>query len=104
MGITTADVCSNPSANWYNDVDCNDPLSSIENPIYGFKKVSNLEIYDVILMHLGASYWVNHCALYVDKAKLLQIRVGHLSYISSYGNYYKQYTTGVYRWQGLIDG
>ena len=49
----------------------------------------------------GSTNVPNHCAMYVDDNKVLHIMDKHLSWISPYGNYYKQYTTGIYRWKNL---
>ena len=70
---------------------------------YGWIKVKEPKLYDVITMSIGSTNITNHCALYVDTGKILQTMIGHASYISTYGNYWKQYTTGIYRWKDLIN-
>ena len=66
---------------------------------YGWIKVKEPQPYDIITMSLGSTNVTNHCALYVDRSKILQTMIKHKSWIAPYGNYYKQYTTGVYRWK-----
>ena len=70
---------------------------------YGWHKVSEPKKYDVITMSLGATNVTNHCALYVDQNRILQTMLDHTSWIAPYGNYYKQYTTGIYRWKDLMN-
>ena len=70
---------------------------------YGWKKVSEPKVYDVITMSLGSTNVTNHCALFVGDKKILQTMIKHKSWIAPYGNYYKQYTTGIYRWKDLIN-
>ena len=75
----------------------------------GFKKFSHIfkkvddapKVFDVIVMSMGSTLISNHCALYVDNNRILHAMVDHTSWVSPYGNYYQQYTTGVYRWTGL---
>ena len=68
---------------------------------YGWIKVKDPKPFDVITMSLGSTNVTNHCALYVDRGKILQTMIKHKSWIAPYGNYYKQYTTGIYRWKDL---
>ena len=67
-----------------------------------FKKVEDEpQLFDIILMSIGSTNVTNHCAMLVDRTKILQTMIKHTSWVAPYGNYYKQYTTGVYRWTGL---
>jgi cell wall-associated NlpC family hydrolase len=70
---------------------------------YGWLKVKEPKLYDVILMSLGATNVTNHCALYVDRNKILQTMIDHTSWIAPYGRYYQQYTVGIYRWKSLVN-
>lgn len=100
----TRTFCYDIDQNWYNNIDIGNPMLELfDNPDLGFENIGNkdIQVYDIVLIHLGSSPIINHCALYVDTNKLLQVRLGHNSYISSYGNYYKQYTAGIYRYKGL---
>ena len=54
-------------------------------------------------MSIGSTNKINHCALLVEKNKLLQTMIDRKSRISPYGNYYKQYTLGLFRWEGVSD-
>ena len=70
---------------------------------YGWHKVTSPKTYDVITMSLGSTHVTNHCALYVDVNRILQTMIKHTSWIAPYGRYYKQYTTGIYRWKDLMN-
>lgn len=61
-------------------------------------KVLNPKPFDFILISIGATNVTNHCALYVDTNKILHTMQNRTSWIAPYGSYYKQYTTGIYRW------
>lgn len=61
-------------------------------------KVSEPKPFDFILMSIGSTNVTNHCALYVDRDKIIHTMQRKPSWISPYAGYYKQYTTGIYRW------
>lgn len=61
-------------------------------------KVSEPKLFDFIFISIGSTNVTNHCALYVDRNRILHTMIGKPSWVSPYGNYYKQYTTGIYRW------
>ena len=65
---------------------------------FGWEQVTEPEIFDVITMTIGSTNVTNHCALYVDKNRILQTMLEHESWIAPYGRYYQQYTMGIYRW------
>jgi cell wall-associated NlpC family hydrolase len=91
------DHCNIVEDDWYNKT--NEQFFEKElrnNP--NCVKVVEPKIMDFVFLSIGSTNVTNHCALYVDRNKLLQIMVGKRSWISPYGNYYKQYTTGIYRW------
>ena len=97
---TTSDFCKIVDEDWYSktqerffEVNANEKT--------GWRKVKEPQLYDIITMSLGSTNITNHCALYVDRNKILQTMIDHKSWIAPYGNYYKQYTTGVYRWKDL---
>ena len=77
-----------------------DRAASVE---HGWVKVKDPKPYDVILMSLGSTHVTNHCALYVDTNKILQTMINHKSWVTNYGRYYKQYTTGIFRWKDLMN-
>lgn len=54
--------------------------------------------FDFIVMSIGSTNISNHCALYLGSNKILQTMLGRSSWITTYGRYYQQYTTGIYRW------
>jgi cell wall-associated NlpC family hydrolase len=61
-------------------------------------KVTEPKRLDFILMSIGATNVTNHCALYLGNNKILHTMIKKPSWVSPYATYYKQYTTGVYRW------
>lgn len=61
-------------------------------------KVSEPKPLDFILMSIGSTNVTNHCALYLGNNKIIHTMINKPSWVSPYANYYKQYTTGVYRW------
>ena len=97
---TTSDFCKIVDEDWYSKTQ--ERFFEINaNEKTGWRKVKEPQLYDIITMSLGSTNITNHCALYVDKNKILQTMIDHKSWIAPYGNYYKQYTTGVYRWKDL---
>ena len=102
VALKTSDFCQEESEKWYSDTTI--PLFSRDNAERaGFRLVSSPKQYDVIVMSLGATNVANHCALYLDKDKILQTMIGHNSWIAPYGRYYKQYTIGIYRWHQFLN-
>jgi cell wall-associated NlpC family hydrolase len=61
-------------------------------------KVSEPRSLDFILMSIGSTNITNHCALFLGNNRILHTMIGKPSWVSPYANYYKQYTTGIYRW------
>ena len=97
------DFCSDEEESWYSKI-TNNPMYKVANDLNkGWKKVSikDMEAFDIIIMSLGSTNCINHCALYLGNNKMLQTMVGHKSWITRYGSFYKNYTEGVYRWIGL---
>lgn len=98
--LCTSDFCNIVDEDWYTKT--NIPLfengASIDNKDFSCIKVTSPKIYDVIFMSLGSTNITNHCAMYIDNNKILHTMIGHKSWVTIYGNYYKQYTTGIYRW------
>lgn len=100
--ICSADFCSDEE-DWYNNAS-DRPFFNFEDSIYNMEKVSEPQIYDIILFSIGATNCINHCAIYVDTNRILNIMENSKSRISVYGRYYKQYTQGIYRCkQNLIN-
>ena len=99
---STADFCNIVDQEWYNKIDTN-PFTQFRNAKLGWEEISldNILPFDVAIMSIGSTNCVNHCAVYVDRRKILQIMINRKSWISLYGNYYKQYTLGLFRWKGM---
>ena len=100
---TTSDFCNIIDEDWYTKTHTQFMLDGFNNPDLGWEKVKTPQVYDIIIMSLGSSHVVNHCAIYVDTNKMLQTMINHKSWIAPYGRYYKQYTLGIYRWKNLMN-
>ena len=97
---TTSDFCKIVDEDWYSKTQ--ERFFEINaNEKTGWRKVKEPQLYDIITMSLGSTNITNHCALYVDRNRILQTMIKHKSWIAPYGNYYKQYTTGIYRWKDI---
>ena len=66
-------------------------------------EVYDLQLYDIILMSLGSTNVVNHCAMYLENNKILQMIENRPSGIYTYHRYFKQYTVKKFRWKNLIN-
>lgn len=98
----TKDFCNIVDEDWYAKTH-ERWMERAASDEYGWVKVKDPKVYDVILMSLGSTNVTNHCAIYVDRNKILQTMINHNSWIATYGRYYKQYTVGVYRWKSLVN-
>ena len=98
----TRDFCNIVDEDWYEKTH-ERWMNRAASEKYGWIKVKDPKVYDVILMSLGSTNVTNHCAMYVDTNKILQTMINHNSWIAPYGRYYKQYTVGVYRWKSLVN-
>lgn len=95
--LASHDYCNIIDEDWFNKT--NDPL--FENGALADKrwvKVSEPKSLDFITMSIGSTNVTNHCALYLGNNKILHTMINKPSWVSPYATYYKQYTTGVYRW------
>lgn len=99
---STIDFCNIVDEDWYQKIN-DQPFLEFKKEKWGWREVSNKEIqpFDVVIMSIGSTNCVNHCALYVDTNKILHTMIEHTSWIAPYGSYYKQYTLGTFRWQGV---
>jgi len=91
--------CNIVDDHWYNKTSISPFEQAVKEKVAigECKKVEIPSKFDIVVMSIGATNITNHCALYVGNSKLLQVTTQRNSWISSYGNYYKQYTTGIYR-------
>jgi cell wall-associated NlpC family hydrolase len=101
--LSTHDFCNIVDADWYNKT--TEPLfeiaAAIKRTDFAWKKVTTPRLYDIITMSIGDTNVTNHCAVYVDNDRVLQTAANKKSWVGLYGNYYQQYTTGIYRWAPL---
>jgi cell wall-associated NlpC family hydrolase len=89
--------CNIIDEDWYNKT-TEQYFENIAKSDIRWTKVSNPKPFDFIIMSIGGTNVTNHCALYVDYNKILHCMQNRVSWIAPYGSYYKQYTTGIYRW------
>jgi len=96
----TADWCDIVDEQWYQKT--NEQLFNKAGSLeFGWEQITEPEIFSVITMTIGSTNVTNHCALYVDKNRILQTMLEHESWIAPYGRYYKQYTMGIYKWNPI---
>ncbi len=91
------DRCNIVDDDWYNKTSD----SIFENSALAdnsWKRVSEPKKFDFILMSIGSTNISNHCAMYLENNKMIHNMIDRPSWISPYGSYYQQYTTGLYRW------
>lgn len=91
--------CNIVDDDWYNKLSISPFEQTIKDKLLTgeCKKVSIPSKFDIVVMSIGATNITNHCALYIGNNKILQAMTHRDSWVSSYGAYYKQYTTGIYR-------
>ena len=97
----TYDFCNIADDVWYQKTNKELILTAATSGVENFEwsKVSSPKTYDIITLSIGATNITNHCALYLGNNKMLQIMDKKVSWVAPYGNYYKQYTTGIFRWK-----
>lgn len=91
------DRCNIVDDDWYNKT--SEQIfekSALADP--SWKRVSEPKKFDFILMSIGSTNITNHCAMYLENNKVIHTMIDRPSWVSPYGSYYKQYTTGLYRW------
>lgn len=94
---TTRDWCDILDEDWYSRTH-ERLIESACFEEHGWQRVKELKEYDAITMMLGSSTITNHVAMYIGNNQIIHILPRHKSHIATYGNYYKQYTTGCFRW------
>jgi hypothetical protein len=94
---STQDSGCDVDTNWYNKTETANILAERAQPKWGWEPINNPEPFCMILFSLGATNAPNHCALYLQN-NIIQVTEGHPSWISPYGNYYKQYTIKIAKW------
>jgi cell wall-associated NlpC family hydrolase len=103
VGLSTMDFCNIIDDDWY--LKTNEPLienaTKLNYPNFSWLLVEEAKPFDILTMSIGSTNITNHCAMYIGDNKLLQTMIGRSSWVSTYGKYYKQYTLGIYRWNGL---
>lgn len=100
----SSDFCNIADDAWYNKTNQSFFHLAIDEkrPDFLWNRVINIRCFDVILLSIGDTNVANHCALYLGTNKIIHTMQNRASFVSPYGNYYKQYTVGVYRWAASI--
>ena len=98
---STHDFCNIVDEDWYNKTQNQYFLDASKNG--DWKEIQKLESFDIILMSVGSTNVVNHCALYVGDNKILQTMENRDSAIYTYHRYYQQYTVKKVRWKSLAN-
>lgn len=107
LGITiplsTSDFCNIVDEDWYlkTTIQLIENATKLNRVDFSWEQVAEAKPFDIVLLSIGSTNITNHCALCIDSTKLLQTMIGRTSWVSPYGKYYKQYTTGIYRWNAL---
>jgi cell wall-associated NlpC family hydrolase len=97
LPYTSYEICNIADDDWYLKTN-SQLLLDVVNSDTRCVKVLYPQPFDIVLLTIGSSNVVNHCALYVGSDKIIQTMIDRPSWVSSYGKYYKQYTAGIYRW------
>jgi len=103
LPYSTADFCNIIDENWYSKTNMQLFHKGFTDPKNGWTKVSEPKEYDIILMSIGSTNVTNHCALYLGDGKILQIMLSRTSGVYPYRGFFKQYTTGIYRWNSFLN-
>jgi NlpC/P60 family len=91
------EFCNIVDDNWY--LKTNEQF--IENAMKAdarWQPVTTPKVFDILTMSIGSTNVTNHCAIFVEPNKCLHIMIARPSWVSPFKGYYKQYTTGIYRW------
>jgi len=102
--IKTSDFCNIIEEDWYNRTTEDLLYKGVNfttNSHY-WKQVDTASTLDIVIMSIGSTNISNHCALFIGANKILHSMPGHVSWLAPYGSYYRQYTTGIFRWTPLI--
>ena len=100
FSYSTRDLCNIIDENWYYKT--HEAFFTEDNILSrGWEKTEILEPFNAVTMVMGTSNITNHCALYIGNNRIIHTLQNHKSHIAVYGNYYKQYTVGKYKWTGL---
>lgn len=104
LPYSTSDFCDDNKESWYCNSDNTkfiNPFTEFANPDRGWNKVKDPRIFDVAIMTLGSTNIINHCALFVESNKILNIMIEKKSWVTNYSRYYRQYTDGIYRYNKI---
>lgn len=100
LPYTSYDICNIVDEDWYTKLSTEIILNTAQQDPRCIK-VQYPKPLDIIFLSIGSTNVTNHCALYIGRDMILQTMINRPSWVSPYGKYYKQYTTGIYRWNLL---
>ena len=105
MPLTSSDFCNIVDETWYNKTTTQffEEGIKVKNGDFDWVRVDTPQKYDIILMSIGSTNVTNHCAMYLGDGKILQTMLNRNSGVYPYKNWFKQYTTGIYRWKNLVN-
>ena len=103
VGFTSGDFCTIDNESWYNSTLKDLMLDYFDHNTDKWIRIDKdrTEPFDIALISIGATNITNHCAIFVEKNKLLHIMLNKKSWVSSYGRYWRQYTVRIYRWKTI---
>ena len=103
--LTTADFCRIVDEDWYQKTQTQffEDGAKLKLEDFEWVRVSEPKPYDVILMSIGSTNVTNHCALFLGDDKILQTMMNRKSGVYPYRGWFKQYTTGIYRWKSMLN-
>ena len=101
--LASYDFCNIIDEDWFNKTSnqfFEEGIKTKQND-FGWNKVLAPKQFDILLMSVGSTNVTNHCAMYVGEGKILQTMFNRDSAVYPYKTWFKQYTTGIYRWKDL---
>lgn len=103
--LSTSDFCKIVDEDWYQKTHTQffEEGAKLETDNFKWIKVDEPKLFDVITMSMGSTNVTNHCALYLGDGKILQTMLHRTSGVWPYRGPFKQYTTGIYRWNSLTN-
>jgi cell wall-associated NlpC family hydrolase len=97
ISYSTYDKCNIADDDWYLKTS-EQLIENTANSDPNWELVLTPKVFDIITISIGSTNITNHCAMYVDNNKIIHNMVDRPAWVSKYAPYYKQYTTGMYRW------
>jgi cell wall-associated NlpC family hydrolase len=99
---STQDSGCDVDINWYSRTETANILIDRAKAQWGWQIVDVPQPFDIILLSIGATNSPNHCALFLNNKRILQVADGHPSWVTKYGKHYQQYTIKIGRWNRYL--